>query len=32
VIDQQGNVVEFFWFLEDEEQLTDTLDRLLQAG
>jgi cytochrome c biogenesis protein CcmG/thiol:disulfide interchange protein DsbE len=32
VIDQQGNVVDFFWFLEDEEQLTETLDRLLQAG
>jgi len=32
VIDQAGNVVDFFWFLEDEEQLTDTLDRLLQAG
>jgi cytochrome c biogenesis protein CcmG, thiol:disulfide interchange protein DsbE len=32
VIDQQGNVVDYFWFLEDQEQLTDTLDRLLQAG
>lgn len=32
VIDQQGNIVDFFWLLEDEEQLTRTLDRLLQAG
>jgi cytochrome c biogenesis protein CcmG/thiol:disulfide interchange protein DsbE len=32
VIDQQGNIVDFFWLLEDEEQLARTLDRLLQAG
>jgi cytochrome c biogenesis protein CcmG/thiol:disulfide interchange protein DsbE len=32
VIDQDGNVVDFFWYLEDETQLTEPLDSLLQAS
>jgi cytochrome c biogenesis protein CcmG/thiol:disulfide interchange protein DsbE len=32
VIDQDGNVADFFLYLEDEAQLSTTLDRLLQAS
>lgn len=32
IIDQDGNIAEFFLYLEDEAQLSTTLDRLLQAG
>jgi cytochrome c biogenesis protein CcmG/thiol:disulfide interchange protein DsbE len=32
VIDQDGNIADFFLYLQNETQLTTTLDRLLQAG
>ena len=32
VIAQNGSIVDSFWSLEDEAQLSTTLDRLLQAG
>lgn len=32
VIDQNGNIADFFLYLEDEAQLSTTLDRLLQAS
>jgi hypothetical protein len=32
VIDQDGNIADFFLYLENEAQLSATLDRLLQAS